>query len=212
MRLSPKAFDKFLGGAVRQEFLLRRRSACPCIDPASDQPKFNCPKCSGKGHIWADSEVEGFAGVTNPSAQKAMAIFGNFELGDCLLTVPQASPLYGARQYDRLRSKVAKTQFSIVMVPARVSKLLGKVVRIDRVFWLADDGVTVVDGQIPAVADDGALVWPTGGAPPTGKSYTVEGVKFDEYFVFIPLSTMRNSGVEGLPIRLAVRRLDVLNR
>lgn len=208
MRLSPARFNQFLTGDVVQHFAWRQRSACPCVTPSSGQAKFNCPLCLGKGHLWAD-EVAGHAGMTNQTPQKAQAIFGSWETGDCVLTIPSNSPLYAARQFDRFRAIDSTNPFSEVLVPGRVARLLGKIVSIDRVFWVNTAGDEIVEGGIPSVDVDGNLSW-TADAPPAGVSYTVEGIRYDEFFCFKPLAVDRNSGVSGLPRKLAARVFSLL--
>jgi len=211
MRLSATRFNDFLSGAVRQRFTWRRRSACPCIDPSTSAPRYDCPLCRGKGHLWAD-EVEGFAGQSSQSPAKAIATFGSWERGDCTLTLPSNSPIYDAGQYDRIRSLDSVGSFSEVVRPGLNDALLGKVVCLHRVFWLNDGGTAVVEGPVPDLAADGTMTWPNLDGPPEGRQYTVEGERYDEWFVYMPLAADRNSGASGLPRKLAARRLDILLR
>lgn len=148
--------------------------------------------------------------MSNQVPKKAMTPI-NWEAGDAMLTIPAASPLYGLRQYDRLRALNSTNPFSEVIVPGRNDKLRMPVIAVARVFWLAPDGVTIVEGGIPTVAADGAMSW-SAGAPPAGSSFTVEGTREDEFFVYTSLPSDRNSGVSGLPLQLQARKFDLLGR
>lgn len=135
----------------------------------------------------------------------------NWEPGDAVLTIPADSPLYAAKQFDRIRALGAITPFSEVIVPGRNDHLRQPVLSITRVFWLAADGVTQVDGGFPTVATDGSMTW-TSGAPPPGTTFTIEGKRNEEFFVYTSLASHRNSGVCGLPTMLQVRAFDLLGR
>jgi hypothetical protein len=210
VRLSPALFNQFLGSSVRQDFMWRRRSACPCVSASSGAARYDCPVCNGKGHIWASAEVPGWAGMSNQIPKKSATPI-NWEPGDATLTIPSDSPLYGVRQYDRIRALGSTNPFSEVIVPGRNDKLRMPVVSVSRVFWLATDGETIVEGGIPTVAANGAMTWASG-APPAETSFTVEGTREDEFFVYDSLASDRNSGVSGLPLKLQARKFDLLGR
>lgn len=210
MRFSPARFNRFLGGAVRQNFTWRRAFACPCVSPHSGAARADCPLCGALGWSW-QAGVDVHAGMTNLSPQKAMQIFGVWEPGDAMLTVPADSPLYAAGRHDRIRASAATSPFSQVITPDFNERLVGGIVSIERVYWIDDDGETIVEGGIPTVNDDGSLTW-TEGAPPEGRSYSITGRRYDELFVFRDLPSNRNSGVTGLPRKLLVRKFDLFGR
>ena len=212
MRLSPAAFNAFLSGPVGTSLAWRKRSACPCITPSSGSADPLCPLCRGKRHLWA-TEVVGAAGVTNQTPQKLQAQFGTWESGDCVLSLPEASPLYAAGPFDRFRALNATTPFSEVLSPDGVNQLVGSIVAITRVFWRSVDHQSLVEGAVPVVAADGSLSWADpDGAPPADTSYTVEGTRFVEWFAFTNRPASRTVGVTGLPLKLGARRLDLLTR
>jgi hypothetical protein len=212
VKFNPAHFNRFLDvrGDVTQAFAWRKRSACPCTSESSNSPRYDCPVCNGKGHVWAE-EVAGNAGLTGQSPTKAIALFGTYETGDAVMTIPGSSPMYAARQYDRFRALGSTEPFSTAMRRGLGDRINGQVKNIDRVFWYEDDGQTVHEGGIPTVGAHGVLTW-TSGEPPQGKSYTVEGVRWEEFFVFNQLSSDRNVGVAGLPMKLGVRKIDLLLR
>jgi hypothetical protein len=108
----------------------------------------------------------------------------------------------------------ATNAFSVVLTHgAPGERLLMNVASVDRVFWLAPDGAAAVEGAIPQVAVNGALVWPAGGAPPVGGKYTVTGTKLLEYFCYGDFASNRNmqSG-SALPRRVVLRDFDLFNR
>lgn len=212
MRFNPAAFNRFLGpgGPVTQELAWRRAFSCPCFNPASGATLPNCPVCRGKGRIWSD-EVTGNAGFTNQAPGKSFAQFGVWEPGDALLTIPETSPFYVAGWYDRFRGLNSSSPFSYNLTRGDNDILYGTVQSITRVFWLGTDQTTIIEGGIPTVGSDGSLTWASG-EPPAGKQYSLTGVKFDEYFVFRTLTSDRNVGVNGLPLRLQLRVFDLAGR
>ena len=208
MQLSSGAFNAFLGG-VGQDFQWRRASACPCINPASGAATPNCPFCSGKGVTWA-AEVAGKAGMQQQSPRKQFAMFGVFEPGDATLTIPSNSVLYGAGHLDRFRALNSTNPFSTAMIRGDNDKILGTVQSISRVYWIAAD--VIVEGGIPAVGDDGTLTW-TSGEPPAGTAYSISGIKYDEFFVYLSLPSDRNAHAgAALPRKLLARKFDLFNR
>lgn len=208
MHLNPAAFNTFLGGAVRQDVLWRRADKCPCVSPDSGHASQNCPACGGQGWIWGEGK-QAWSGVQGLKPNTAVAMFGAWDDSDSLFTIPSDSPLYAAGRYDRIQMGDATAPFSAVIVPGVVERLSGSVTTIDRVFWL--DGATVVEGPTPDVDRFGKLTW--GGAePPEGVNFTVTGRKRIEMFLFNDLPGSRNSGVTGLPRKVAARRFDLLGR
>lgn len=216
MQLSPAAFNAFLGNAtagagIGQAFYWRRRYACPCITPSSGAARQDCPLCNGKGHQWA-AEVIGAAGFVNTSEKKAFAMFGAWEPGDAMLTVGSDCPFYGAGQFDRFRAATSTSPFSYSKIHDGNDYLLGTIVSIARVFWLNDAGTADVEGGIPTVDQNGALTW-TSGEPPAGRSYSITGVKYDEFFCWLDMPNDRNEHFgAALPKRMPIRKLDLLMR
>lgn len=214
MRLDPSKFDRFLGrqGDVAQAFGWRRATACPCVNPASGSAKSSCPVCFGKGRFWSEEATRDcFAGMSTPTQGKAIAAFGSWESGDAVLTVPASSALYALRQYDRVRCLNASVPFSEVIVRGQNDRLFGTVLRIDNVFWYAEDGETQVPGGMPTIADNGSLTW-SDNAPPVGTPYTIEGAKSLEFYLYNALPSVRNVGGAPLPKRVPVRRFDLFGR
>jgi hypothetical protein len=99
----------------------------------------------------------------------------------------------------------------MVIRPGLNDRLHGRVVSVERVFWVSPDGESNVEGGIPVVAADGSLSW-TSGAPPAGVTYTISGVRNDELFVFNDLPGDRNIGARNLPRRAPVRKFDLFGR
>lgn len=210
MELSPSRFNEFLGG-IGQRFAWRQAFACPCVNPASGASKPGCPLCNGKGQMWS-AEVPGVAGMTAQNHKKGFANFGTWEPGDALLTIGSDSKLYGAGHFDRFRAINSTHRFNYVVVPGQNDKLLGTIKSVSRVFWLNSGGTAVVEGGIPAVAADGSLTW-TSGAPPAGASYSITGIKYDEYFAYMALPANRNEHQgAALPQKLPVRKWDLFGR
>lgn len=207
-RFSPAAFNRLLGGPMRQAFGWRKASSCPCLEDG--QPDPTCALCRGKGRTWA-AEVVGWAGMTSQEPKKATAAFGNWTPGDAVITIPNDSPLYGCGWYDRFRAIDSDTTFSEVVIPDVNDHLLGSIKQITRVFWKNDAGDAYVEGGIPTVATNGALVFASG-APPEGVQFTVEGRRWDELYCYDKLPSDRNVGISGLPLKLNARAFDMFGR
>lgn len=209
MQLDPAAFNAHFRH-MGQNVAWRRSHACPCINPASRHAKPNCPRCNGKGRTWDDEKTDRI-GVTSQSSKKMQAMFGVWEPGDVVLSIPSDSPIYEIGPYDRVRLLNATSRFSTALIRGEGDRLLGTIKCVDRVFWLASDGETEVEGGIPDVAANGALTWHSG-APAEGSTFSISGVKYDEYFCWPEQSIDRNIHGARLPRRLMARKFDLFGR
>lgn len=210
MLFDPGAFNDLLGG-LGEYFQWRRASACPCINPDSGSPSKKCPHCFGKGKLWSAAQRVA-AATASSSVQQQWAKFGRWETGDLVLSIPEDSPLYGIAMFDRVRCETSTDSFSTVLIRGGDGERLQVPVQcITRVFWF-DGAGAIVEGQAPAVADNGALTW-SAGAPPAGKPYTIEGVKFQEYYALEQFSNdrMKSYGMR-LPRRMVMRKFDLWGR
>ena len=152
--------------------------------------------------------------MAGAKTQREWAQFGVYESGDVVVTVGSDSPMYGIGQFDRVTALDATNPFSVVLTRgALAERLLMTVASVERVFWLTQDGATVIDGAMPLIAMDGTLSWPADGAPPAGAKYTVSGTKFLEYFCYGDFASNRNmqSG-SPLPKRIILRDFDLFSR
>ena len=210
MRLSPAKFNRHLDH-MGQEFGWRRGYACPCINPASGQPKHNCPSCDGKGRVWPDDYVQGKAGVVSQSRLRNYAQFGPWDSDDILLSIQSNSPLYKMGQFDRVLAGNRSEPFSIALVRGLNERISFPVLSVDRVFYLDADN-RAVDTSIPTVLDDGTLEW-NGQKPPGRVSYSITGRRRPEYYCYLALPTDRpmHSG-QPLPRRVILRRFDLFER
>jgi hypothetical protein len=210
MQFNPGAFNELLGN-LGEYFNWRRASACPCLNPASLSPKANCPKCFGKGYLWGPG-TRALAGVASSNVQQQWAKFGRWEQGDMVLSIPEDSPLYEIGMFDRVLCETSTDNFTLAMIRGAPSERMhGAVKEFTRVFWF-DNNENIVEGGLPTVDVNGRLTW-ADGAPPGGKAYTIEGVKYQEYYCFGPFSNDRNkhAGMR-LPRRMVLRKFDLLGR
>lgn len=210
MQLNPGAFNAFLAG-IGQQVKWRRSYACPCITKNSGAAKPNCPLCSGKGRIW-DAAVDGVVGIAGQKTQLQWAQFGMWENGDAVLTVPENSPVYNAGQFDRIQMMNSTDPFSLSLTRGQNDKLRMPVEAVNRVFWLNPAGTAIVEGGLPTVAADGTLTW-AAGEPPPGVTYSINGTRYSEYFIFQNYLSDRNehSGAR-LPKRVVARSFDLFGR
>lgn len=218
MRLDPFEFNSFLSGDVGQPVLWRRANVCPCANPNSGSAKQGCPICSGVGFFW-DAEVSSVCGKPSESLMRKWAAPGEYEDGDAVLSVGSDQPLYAAGKMDRIRFLNASHPFMQVCTPGQNDRIYGTVLEITRLYWLSPDGSTIIDGSIPSINTDGTFAFGKV-SPPAGVTFSVAGVKGDEYFIFRDLGHQRNSGYvqpmaagdSGLPIRFPVRKFDLFGR
>lgn len=214
MRFNAASFDSFLAG-IGQKVQWRRSYACACVNPESGAPDPKHALCQGKGRLW-NPPVETVTGIASQQVQIEWQNSGMYEAGDMVLSIPQASPLWDAGQFDRILLLNSTDVFSQPFTRgAPNERLLFKTARFTRCFWLhPQDRNQIVEGGLPVVDDNGNMTWPGGvGEPPPGMKYSLTGEKFDEYFVFLQLLTDRNqhSGMR-LPKRVTVRKWDLFGR
>jgi hypothetical protein len=209
MEFSVEWFNDHLA-TMGQDFLWRKASMCPCVNPHSGAAKPNCPICSGKGRSWANP-VSVKAGMASERVLRQWAQFGRYEAGDAILSVPESSLLYDAGQFDRITMLNATDPFSLVLVRGQNDKINFPVNSIGRVYWIINNSA-VVEGGIPTVDNNGQLSW-AAGAPPVGTQYSISGTRYSEYFVWdeMPGDRKHHYGAR-LPRKLVARRFDLFGR
>lgn len=213
MRFNAAAFDTFLTG-IGQQVHWRRSYACACVNPGSGQPDPKHALCQGKGRLW-DAPVATITGVASQKVQVQWAQLGMWEQGDLVLSIPQASPLWEAGQFDRVTALNSTDVFSQPLVRgAPAEKLLFKPATVTRCFWLHPTTRQVVEGGLPVVSDAGVPSWAGSvGEPPPGATYSLTGTKFVEYFLWAEMPSDRNQhGGMRLPRRVVARRFDLFSR
>ena len=208
MRLSPRRFNRLLNH-MGQEFAWRKAYACPCVNPHSGAATHNCPHCAGKGRLWAGA-VTGKAGIVGRDQMKNFAVFGMWDAGDIMLSIPSDSPLYGIGQFDRVVAVNRSEPFSMNLVRGQNDLIRFKPLEIERVFWLANN--QIVDADPVSLLPDGRLLWGAV-APPMGVAYSVTGRRVPEYFCYqeLPADRPMHFG-EPLPRRVTMRRFDLFGR
>lgn len=211
MRLNPAAFDAFLAGNIGQSFMWAKAYICPCVTASSGAANPTCKICFARGRFWPTS-VPAIAGVASQKVQQNWAQMGLYQLGDSVLSIPQISPMYDAGQFDRILALNASEEFSLNLQQGQ-DRILSTVVSISRVFWLNQGLTQTIDGEIPEFDANGNLTWPDGGGPPDGQTYSVSGVRRQEFFVFREYPANRNEHFGArLPKRLVARVFDLFGR
>lgn len=210
MYLNPAKFNAHIRH-MGQDVSWRKAYVCPCksADSGASDPK--CPNCAGKGQLWNAAAV-GVVGVTGSKVQKEWAQFGNYESGDTVVTIGSDSPLYRMGQFDRVTLLNAPEEFSVALIHgANTERLIGKIVSVDRVFWL-NEQKAIVEGGTPTVDEDGRLAWATG-EPAVGAQFTISGVKLQEFFCWGQFPSNRNEHQGALlPKRVVLRKFDLWGR
>lgn len=216
MRLNPAAFNAFLTGNIGQDVRWRSNSICPCTNPMTGAANPKCPKCGGKGRLWADG-VDTVVGVSRQNISVKITQQFQWETGDAMLTVNESSAMYDAGQYDRVTLLNSTDRFSLALIRGDLrERIYSQVEKIDRVFWYTGDGGQgdLVEGSaVPEVNPaNGQLTWGSG-APPAGKQYAITGTRFAEYFIYLDLPSDRaeHRGAR-LPKRIIARRFDLFGR
>lgn len=214
MRLNPGSFNALLDtgpSALTQAFLWRRASSCPCTNPMSGAANIKCKQCRGKGFIWS-APVPANCGMSSQQNLKLWAQFGQYEVGDATLTIPESSPLYDAGRFDRIQAVNSSERFSKSLIRGGPGdRFFQTVISIDRVFWL-DAEENIVEGGIPVVEADGEIIF-TDGAPPFNTQYSISGYWRDEYFVYQHIVSDRSMHLGArLPKKVLARKLDLLLR
>ena len=212
MRLSASHFNAFLY-RIGQRVLWRRSYACPCLNPSSGSPKPDCPKCSGVG-FFHDPGVETVVGVASQKVQQNWAKMGLWESGDSVVSVPENSPAYDMGRNDRIVMLNGSDRFNQVMIRGRPQEKLRFVPKsLEKVFWFDVDGKTIINGTLPTVDATGKITFTPGTEPPTGRSYTLIGERYAEYYCFQNFPSDRNEHQgERLPKLVVLRLFDVANR
>jgi len=213
MRFNPGAFDSFLTG-IGQRVTWRRAYSCACMNQESGAPDPKHALCNGKGRLW-DPAVETVTGVASQQTTMQWMQSGQYETGDMVMSIPQASPMWNAGQFDRIVMLNSNDIFSLALKHGAPSeRILFTVQTVMRCFWLDPITRLVVEGGLPVIDANGNLSWPGGvGEPPPGMTYSLTGQKYDEYFVWGKYPSDRNEhqGMR-LPKRLIARKWDIYNR
>ena len=149
--------------------------------------------------------------MANSKVQRQWAEFGQWENGDIVVTIPENTPMYDMRQFDRVLMLNNTDGFSLALTRGQNDYLHVPVDAVERVFWLDAEGA-IVEGGIPTVGDDGALVWASG-EPPAGTQYSISGTRYAEFFCYGDYPSDRNMhrGMR-LPRRVVLRRFDLFGR
>lgn len=213
MRFNAAAFDRHLAN-IGQQVDWRRSYACACVDPRSGAPDPKHALCAGKGRIW-DPPIQTVTGIARQETVAEWAQSGLWESGDMVLSIPQASPLWNAGQFDRVTMLNSEDVFSQPFIRgAPTERVLFRPASVQRCFWLNPANRSeIIDGGLPVIDADGRLSWPNGGEPPAGITYSLTGTKFDEYYIFgqFPSDRNQHSGMR-LPKRVVARKFDLFGR
>lgn len=209
MRFSSGKFNAFLN-KLGQSTSWRKAYDCPCADPNSGAAKYGCLQCNQTGIIW-DPVVTAKTALAGQKVQRAWAMFGLWEQGDVVLSIPSDSALYAMGEFDRVEFDDSSVPYSIKLTRGADDVMPFTVSSVDRVFWL-DVNENIVEGGIPTVAADGTLSW-TSGEPPAGTQYSITGRRRPEYFCWGEFPQDRaHHGGEPLPRRVVLRSFDLFRK
>lgn len=210
--LDPDAFNGMLD-RLGQDVLWRRATKCPCRDPYSGAARPGCPNCQGRGTFWA-APVRCRTAMAGVKVTREWAAFGMWQSGDVVLTVPSDSALYACGEDDRVALVQSSVPFNAVLTRSGDERLTYTVAELETCIWLQPGDSSLVQGDLPTVAADGAVTWPTGAVQPDpGQQYTLTGRRRPEYFILKDLPQDRaHLGGRDLPRRVAARLFDLFGR
>lgn len=211
--LDPAKFNALLaadGIGLGQKVTWARAFACPCRSPTSGAAEQGCPVCQGRGVAW-DQPIAAWTGLAGMKIAREWAMFGEWESGDVVVTIPSDSPLYGAGENDRVTFINSTEAFSSILMGG-VDHLPFQATEINRLVWRDPVTKALTVGGIPSEAPDGTLTW-TSGAPPAGVQYSISGRRNPEYWLFKDLVQDRHHHAgRALPRRVALRRFDLFGK
>jgi hypothetical protein len=213
MQLNPAAFNRFLRN-IGQQATWRRAYSCACLNPASNAPDARCLHCRGKGTIWPGEPVPTVVGMSSQKTQAKWAAMGRYSDGDVVLTVPGDSPMWDIGQFDRVVMLNATERFSQGLVRGSpAERLNGRILEIERVFWISKQSGNIIDAVLPTISGTGAITFPDGMVPPAGQSYSITGERRPEYYCYENMPSNRNehSGAR-LPKNVVLRKFDLWGR
>lgn len=210
MSLSVAVFNRQLN-QMGQTMLWRSSMLCPCRSELTGGADVDCPTCNGLGVFW-NPAVQAVAGVVGAKARRQFDSYAAWEDGDVLLSVPSNSPLWHAREKDRVSLIQGDEPFQIVLEHTGTERLQWPIRAIERCFWLRAGDRSVVKGTLPRVHPRTLVVsWTNpADAPEPGTQYTLQGTMFPEYFVWrdIPISRAHFQGGD-YPKRLLLKRFSL---
>lgn len=210
MQLSPAKFNAFLN-AIGQDIRWSKAYLCPCTNPNSGASKPSCPVCGGKGRYW-EAGIVTRVGVPSQTVQRQWMMFGRYDAGDMVVTLPSDSPAYNMGEFDRVVALNGDDVFQLPLVHGVNDVIRLPVLSITRCFWLDPTGSTVIEGGLPSVGAGGALTWASG-EPPAATQYTVCGTRLSEYFCYMALPSDRGEhGGLPLPKKVVLKKFDLLGR
>jgi hypothetical protein len=207
---SPDKFDALLSNSrpgLGQNVSWARATLCPCRSRSSGAAEQNCPVCKGKGHFFG-LEQAAWTALSGMKIQRQWEQFGQFELGDLVATIPQASPMWTCSELDRITFTDSSEPFNYVSIGG-IDQLPWAAYEIDGVFWRDPVTKALIHGDPPVQAPDNSLSWASGG-PPAGVQFTVAGRRRPQYWVFSDLITDRShSAGLALPRRVVLRKYSL---
>ena len=211
--LNPAKFNRLLGvdrPGLGQHMTWEKSLRCPCRSPTSGAAEQGCPVCRGKGVVW-EVPIAAWASLSGMKLTRQWAMYGQFEAGDTVVTIPSDSPLYAVGESDVVTFIDSTEPFSTIVMGG-VDVLTFQAATITKIVWRDPTTKALISGQIPVQGADGVLTW-TAGAPPAGVQYSVTGRRHPKYWCFqdMPQDRAHSAGLT-LPRRVVLRTFDLFGK
>lgn len=233
-QLDPAKFNRLLSNkrpGLGQNVSWRRSFLCPCRSFTSGSPQQGCPICGGRGVAW-DPAIPAWTALAGMKIAREWALFGLWQSGDVVISIPEDSPLFDIGENDRVDFPDSSQPFSIILMGG-ISVLPFPIKSISRVVWKDPGTHLLVTGGIPTVGPGNVLSWGlpdpfsddfsdqfgAGRAPadsigpPDGVQYSISGQRIPQYWMFRDLVQDRHhhAGLR-LPRRVALRAFDLFGQ
>lgn len=217
-RFDQQAFNTLLSAqpgsdGLGQRVSWRRGWPCPCRNPKTLAARRDCARCQGNGWFWSQPEPgTPWTGLAGMKVAREWATFSEWQSGDVILSIPEASPLWMVGEMDRIVFTDSSQPFKELLQRGRSDRIRGTIESIERVFYVDALTQDIEECPIPPWNALGELDWAgISGAPPG--EYSITGRRRPEYFIYkeMPQERAHHAGMP-LPRRVVARKWDLFGR
>lgn len=184
------------------------RKRCPCVVAGSHDADPACPFCAGTKY-YNLSPVSAQVVVTGQDIQKAWESYGNYETGDCVVSIDRSSPAYNISPDDRVifenvhepfsTTTTKRSQSNTEILPSFFARA-----DIDSVSYITNTQIASLSFKY--FSNDLTLQFYS--SVPAGTQLSISGTKRPLYTAFqvYPRDRSAHCNSIGLPKRIVLRR------